>query len=332
MKKFLKYELAPFPLSMFTENGLRKNSKSDLYQEFASINSLPVCSNIVHVVDGGFLLHKVVWQKNDTIAEIINKYCSYVESHYTANSVIIFDGYPEIDKTASTSTHTGTKQTERTRRKTSTVIPTLEYQDISRIPFTQEKFLSNTNNKNNLIRTLSSKLQEKGFLYQQAPEDADLLIIARAINIAKHDDKNVVIVGQDIDLLVLLHQLNSNGYSIYFHKPGSGNVKDSFYTSNCFKHESYTKIIAFLHCFSGCDTTSGFAGKGKRSIVNALLNNKNLSNLANIFFTQNADPQEVAKSGSQLIVGIYKSKKPDKSLNDLRFEQYRLPLTNLRSN
>lgn len=59
MKAFLQYELAPFPLSLFTENGTRKNVKSQLYDEFTNIDALPTSDNHVHVIDGGFLLHKV---------------------------------------------------------------------------------------------------------------------------------------------------------------------------------------------------------------------------------------------------------------------------------
>lgn len=189
------------------------------------------------------------------------------------------------------------------------------------IPFSQEKFLSNQNNKNNLIITITNKLQSEGFLCKRAPEDADVLIVNTAIQLAKQD-KTVIIVGQDIDLLVLLHQLNSNGLDIYFHKPGSSNVKDSFYTSHCFKHEPYTSVIAFLHAFSGCDTTSSFAGKGKKTIVRSLLDNKNLLNLASVYYQKDADHITIAKNGSQLTATIYKSKKIYNSLNQLRFELY----------
>lgn len=54
MKEFMKYELVPFPLSLFTENDITKNKKSELYRVFKSITSVPDCDNIVHVVDGGF--------------------------------------------------------------------------------------------------------------------------------------------------------------------------------------------------------------------------------------------------------------------------------------
>lgn len=170
----------------------------------------------------------------------------YVQSHYAANSYVVFDGYPEADmtttKTASTSTASttssmGTKKAERSRRKTSASIPTFDFQRHTKIPCTPEKFLSNEQNKKKLIQTLTEKFQSERFLCKQAEEDADALIINTAIEIAEDPTKIIVIVGQDIDLLVLLNQLNSNNFNIYFHKPGSGNTKDTFYTSNSFKHE-----------------------------------------------------------------------------------------------
>jgi len=154
MENYLQYELAPFPLSLFTENGLRKNVKSQLYDEFTSISAPEISISVVHVVDGGFLLHKVIWQKNDTIEEISNKYLHYVQNHYAANSFIVFDGYPEVQKTCTATAEapvTSTKKMERTRRKASEIIPEFNYQSHTKIPFAQEKFLSNEKNKDKLI-------------------------------------------------------------------------------------------------------------------------------------------------------------------------------------
>lgn len=101
-------------------------------------------------------------------------------------------------------------------------------------------------------------------------------------------------------------------------------MKDQFFTSNSFKYESLKNIIAFLHCFSGCDTTSGFAGKGKKSIVNSLLDAKNLSNLANIFYEKDANKKDIEKNGLQLMKSIYKCKNDNLTLNQLRFRKYQL--------
>ena len=63
MEKYLKFELAPFPLSLFTENGFRKNLKSQLFDHFTRTEALPSTTNVGYVIDGGFLLHRVVWKK-----------------------------------------------------------------------------------------------------------------------------------------------------------------------------------------------------------------------------------------------------------------------------
>lgn len=157
-----------------------------------------------------------------------------------------------------------TKKLERSRRKTQENIPEFDYQSHTKIPFSQEKFLSNEKNKDKLIKTISAKLQSQGYLCKQAAEDADADIINTSIQMAEGDNEMVIVVGQDIDLLVLLNQLNSNNHNIYLQKVGSGNTKDLFYTSNSFKHDSFKNQVAFLHCFSGCDTISAFAGKGKK--------------------------------------------------------------------
>ncbi|CAH1102834.1 unnamed protein product [Psylliodes chrysocephalus] len=178
MESYLQYELAP--LSLFTENGLRKNVKSQLYDLFVSANGPTNSDGIVHVVDGGFLLQKVIWQKNETVEERMNKYFRYVEKHYAASSYIGFDGYPEIKKSVTVTTvpaATSTKKGERSRRKTSDNIPEFDYQNHTKIPFLKEKFLSNEKHKDKIIKALMKRLQSQEFSCKQAEEDADADII-----------------------------------------------------------------------------------------------------------------------------------------------------------
>lgn len=66
---------------------MRKTKKSALYDFFNSSDvNLP--SNFINVVDGGYLLHRVVWQQQETYAEVIQKYVKYVEKYYQPHSVI----------------------------------------------------------------------------------------------------------------------------------------------------------------------------------------------------------------------------------------------------
>lgn len=71
----MKYELAPFPFSLFDEGGLRKTQKSTLYKVFSdSENSFDNSNNIVYVVDGGMLLHRVPWKTNEKFSTILDRY------------------------------------------------------------------------------------------------------------------------------------------------------------------------------------------------------------------------------------------------------------------
>ncbi|KYN02063.1 hypothetical protein ALC62_07132 [Cyphomyrmex costatus] len=332
MRMYLKFELAPFPLSIFTEDGFRKNTKSDLFGYFTKTE--PPRGDLVHVVDGGFLLHKVVWQKNDTVQVINQKYLNFVRKHYTDDSFIVFDGYPD-NKLDTNTTTSSTKTAERSRRKSTSVVPAFIVEPQTKITLSQARFLSNEKNKKELIKELSRIFRFEGYTVRQAEEDADSLIIYTAIEIAEKNKivktttgvaeykKTVVVVGQDIDLLVLLNQLNSSDASIYFLSPGAANTNDSIYSSNSFQHKDYRSIIAFLHCFSGCDTNSGFAGKGKRKIVNLLIATPELTDLVKPFYTADADPKVIARNGCNLIKSIYNCKNFNTSLDELRYQHYK---------
>lgn len=64
----LTYELSPIPLSLFDENGLmRKTAKSELYKIFkSSLQSESLLRSFVYIIDGGWLLHHVVWPHSKT--------------------------------------------------------------------------------------------------------------------------------------------------------------------------------------------------------------------------------------------------------------------------
>ena len=264
--------------------------------------------NFVHVIDGGFLLHKVIWQKNNTMEEIRETYYDYVEKHDAANSFIIFDGYPDADNQNPCAS--STKTIERLRRKTTSSTPNFKIELQRKVPYPQEKFLSNEHNKNELIKVLSQKFKDEGYTCKQAEEDADPLIITTAIEISK-TGKNVIVVGQDIDLLVLLNQLGSNQSNLYFLKPATGRSQDVIYSSQSFMFqdlkldEDNQSIVAFLHCFTGCDTTSAFAGRGKKTSFMSLTKIPDLLQLVKPFYKENADPTVIAKNGCEIIKYIY---------------------------
>jgi len=66
---------------------------------------------------------------------------------------------------------------------------------------------------------LCVELQHNGFRTKIADEDADVLIVTTAIEQAKYDlNNNVIIIGNDTDLLVILNQLASDMNNVFFLK------------------------------------------------------------------------------------------------------------------
>ncbi|WP_219822747.1 hypothetical protein, partial [Enterobacter cloacae complex sp. 4DZ3-17B2] len=58
IEKYLKYDLSPFPLTLFTEVGMRKGTKSSMYNAFTPLQNVQFGQNHIRLIDGGFLLHK----------------------------------------------------------------------------------------------------------------------------------------------------------------------------------------------------------------------------------------------------------------------------------
>lgn len=78
---------------------MRKTKKSILYDVFpTTTNTYNVLDkNVVVVIDGGFLLHRVVWPSTSTYGNIIENYVNYVKRHYGSNCVVVFDGYANTE-------------------------------------------------------------------------------------------------------------------------------------------------------------------------------------------------------------------------------------------
>ena len=78
------------------------------------------------------------------------------------------------------------------------------------ITVTQDLFLANSRNQSNFIKLLCSKLGESGVVTSTAEGDADTLIVQTALAMVGHERNQVIVVGEDVDLLVLLIALSVN--------------------------------------------------------------------------------------------------------------------------
>lgn len=293
-----RHELAPYPLSLFDETGMRKNVKSDLYAFFEPDAEPTSTVNTIYVVDGGWLLHKVVWGINLTFHVIAKKYLDYIISNFGRNCVIIFDGY---------SYDLSTKNTERLRRLQRLRCPDIKVTANGKANVSQEKFLSNSSNKESLITLICELLESEKIENQICNDDADVDIVKMAIS-KKKVSNEVVIVGEDTDLLVILTELASSiKEKIYIRKQVKKNEQMFlFYTQYSFIYPHLIQYILFIHAFSGCDATSSFFKRGKKSVVESF--QKYLTAISSemlTFYKPNASKSALRNAGETCVKAVY---------------------------
>lgn len=327
LKEYLSYELAPFPMSIFTEEGMRKGTKSSLYSAFAPLpDDTPLGSHIIHVVDGDYLLHKVVWNHGINFESICMRYIEYVRQHHGQNTIIVFDGYPE------NATEKCTKSAERQRRSRNVQSADIIFIETTFPTASQEKFLANESNKRRFISMLMRKFQQYNFAVRQATEDADVLIINTALEMSS-TYQSVIVVGEDIDLLVLLTSLAKSDQNIYFSKPAKGRNPGQLFSPQSFKYKAaVADHILFIHAFSGCDTTSAIFGIGKIKFITTLQNNKQLVDVLRIFKEQDADLEKVASAGERFLIHLYGGDASKDTLHTLRYLRFTRSIIKIKFN
>ncbi|KAG5862901.1 hypothetical protein JTB14_009844 [Gonioctena quinquepunctata] len=93
---------------------------------------------------------------------------------------------------------------------------------------------------------IDAKLHSQRMTWRQATEDADTVIVNEALPLAEGTE-TVVVVGEDIDLLVILTGLCQRE-NVLFLKPGKGNVPPTTYSPvHALQNKFIKEHIMFLH-------------------------------------------------------------------------------------
>ncbi|KAF5281918.1 hypothetical protein FQR65_LT14444 [Abscondita terminalis] len=318
-KIILKSECCPVPPCLFNAVSFRKSEKSALYKLYTLISQLPTFKEICFVIDGGYLLRRVTWTSDDTFSTIRDKYIEFLKSFKPC--LVVFDGYPSTPTI---------KSYERTRRATNHFSNDITFINPNSRPTKQADFLSNGNNKNLLIEFIMNKINISNADSSSSPnmaaiqvfEDADLDIVKKAMEKAT-DEKACIIIGNDIDLLILLTQLSATDCNVFISKYSPTAQTYAYYSPRNCKYYDFRSVMLFLHAFCGCDTTSSFYMYGKTKIFDLFEKNPDLLEAAKIFNKENADKSELYQVAKTIVFKLY-GKKSDfsSSLADYRCEYY----------
>lgn len=313
LQEFLTYELAPYPPALFDDGFLRKGTKSSLYKTFKPLqDATPLDSSAAFVIDGGLLLHRVVWSRGFTFNDICKAYINYTQKKYGPSSYIVFDGY--------SSEHGGTKAMERLRRSGKKISFEIQFSQAMTPTLSQENFLSNSKNKSRLITMLMAMCEEAGITCYQATEDADGLIVQTAESLAPFH-KNVAVVAEDVDILVIMMGLRISD-NIYLLKPGRGKDPPLLYHPKSAVNEGLYNHMMFLHAMSGCDSTSAIFNQGKTKFLKTLTKHPELEKDVERFLDPSAQPADIAATGESFLVALYGGDHKKTNLDELRYKMY----------
>ena len=257
---FFAYELAPEPTSLFKQGMMRKTQKAAMGAILREgIESTDVCpNNAIFIIDGGYLLRKVRWPVNITYREICTEYVKYVVHHFGENCILVLDGYDDLAN--------NTKSHEHLLRAGKVTSCELQFELDMKTVTNQEAFLANCINKSRLLTKLKPHFLTKGIQVKQAKGDADSLIVSTVIDEASKGESPVVLVGNDTDLLVMLITLANPSYNISMMVETDPVILYNISEIQGKYSRSHRDLFLFLHCFSGCETTSALYNKGEKNI------------------------------------------------------------------
>ena len=312
LKDHLAYEFSKYPPSIFLNGMMRKTAKNALantLKKYSRPISGDILPNSIFVIDGGYLLHQLDWQNDCTYADIIASYTDYVFRRYGTFSFVCFDGYEE--QTMST------KWAEQTRRAGKNTASDVIFDLDMKVTHSRDSFLANKKNTTRLISYLMTSLSTKCIVSKQATGDADYLICNTAITLAQeYEDRSVVVVGNDTDLLVILIEKSLPNLHLQFQR-------DAVYNVQSIKDELGVSVSAHLlvaHAITGCDTVSAMHNIGKWAPMRELKAQD--CRFLEVSKSEDASHEEIARAGEEFILKLYRAKKASKTLDDWRHISY----------
>jgi len=302
MAKYLEFEFSKQPPALFEKGMMRKNVKSVLaHLLLKPVTATETADPGSHfVIDGGHLLHSVLWPENCTFGVVCNSYVDYVCRKYGTNITVVFDGY--------NNTSLSTKALEQTRRASRILSPDIVVSLDMPVAVKQKAFLNNRNNKAQLIRFLRNAFEQKHLTCFQSNGDADSLICDIAIA-STRSNQPVVLVGNDTDLLVILISAVTDEVNLSIQLTTSPNT--IYRISDIQKALSLDvrSHILLAHAITGCDTVSAPYNIGKQKVISVLENTRADWSVLNIFKQKDANHDDVARAGEKLLLKLYGAKK-----------------------
>ena len=300
----MKHELCTYPPSLFlAEDVMLPATKPALITGIKKAsNYAPIkLSKREHkakgliVIDGGGLLHNVVWEKNTSFQIILRNYVKYIKNNLATDhpTFVVFDSYPD---------NPTTKDSIHASRYPSSCLD-VDIQPETILDIKKEIFLSNYKNKQAFVNKLKHCLEQSGILTRSAIDDADADVVSLAIEKLRSTD--VTVYADDSDIIVLmLHnwaKIIESGHTLYYHsKSELWNINTAI--SKLSGHMFLNRILV-VHAILGCDTTSRINGFGKDRLCK--ITDSNFWSWMDEFLKPGKNSEEIITFGQKVLLVLY---------------------------
>ena len=291
------YELAPFPMPMFTETGEMRTAKNksvlkNTLQKECSLRGQSEEIKTV-VIDGSAVLYTIGWPKPPgTVNDYITKFRKYIEYQLSRNDVyLIFDRYRDFSAKSVTRSNRGAGLTH-TLTLTMPMPP-------------RESILGVAQNKKQIIQLIVDDLQENIKFPSHCPEfrrlivtgddptpmeitrnakiprgdlkttheEADNIIAQQMTFVAKHSTGGISVISDDTDVFVLLlylYKKHNMKNKVIMESPIQEGRTIVDIRATVKEHDAIINSLPAAHALTGCDTTASYHGIGKATAVKIL--------------------------------------------------------------
>ena len=355
MEEVLQHPLGPLPWSLATCDGLmRKTNKAALGNSVAKdvLSAEMLLRPHGSLIDGMALVQKMKCD-NKTFAEIASAVLVQAlrEASDSVRTDIVFDVYQNIS----------IKSAERAIRGDGSGI-----RFTSLAPGHKMKqwraFLKMSDNKNKLIQFLVEQWKGKKTratlgnktLYvtcgqecfkltkdvvepvhelQCNHEEADTRLLFHAAHMSRSNLKAIVIHAEDTDVRLICIANVQNIRVPMFQRRGTQNRIQFISITNIYNIIGHNVALALpgLHSFTGCDTTSAFAGKGKLSALKILKGSVQFQQLFQTFGNDWHLSEDKFEELEEFTCLLYGSKNGTKDVNVFRHELFCAKKGNIES-
>ena len=246
---------------------------------------------------------RVNWPMKTDFMTIIKIYIGFIRKivgEFSNRVSVVFDGY--LIKS--------TKDHIHQKRYPITSMEILVSPD-AQLQCGRDVFLSNPKNKHRFITMLGEELKKEDIQVIQCKQDADVHVVKCAMQ--KLTQKNVILVGDDTDLLILsIHYMQSHFDSVNDRSCNNLHILRQM-SNSCINVKvvldalplAVKRNVLAIHAISGCDTVSQLYGIGKDKLFKQISKKPDIARGLEPFLAAEYDEASIKAVGLDIIAGLY---------------------------